>query len=980
MSTRQSGRFVGRQAQMEAFKKMLDQSPEKPRMFFNWGPGGIGKTWLTQQMLQEAAKRSDLIVLDRLIDMYSTSHRYIEGVMSAVVERLRPRTDACDFEEYDQARQELVQARSQKDYTSEGLENKLKALMWAFQKCLQRTRAKKSVVVAFDTFEHVANGPVGKWILSEEGFRIPGIICIVAGRELENLMPGQPQLGGLSGEEAVDFYYRYTYSTEERSPELEQFVERLNKKAEGNPLILGLAALGLRGGVFSPEKLEDLNTEDFRREIVLGLRFVDPEGSRNLGELDLDEPMYQTLVCMAYLNRRFNEFFLERLITNRYVRLNGTTQERIWQQLQQPHFFFVKERPEGEVQLHDELADLFRQHLLPDVFGDLEDIPGEKWERFTGDVVTWYDELIEHQRAISEAAVDVLKVDKLAYVLQLDAPRQRRQPDFAQAKQLLIEYSRDRSDILDRLIINEVKPEVVELFEKQDRYELYTLLGEISRRAYLLEPSQRYWTCAFEIAREMGLFEQQVQALIAQHNSTWQLEPKSSLAILERAFAISAAAEKLRPDVLYEIGFTHRQMENLEEAIKWYKEAQKMAAFHHQGNVMRTVLNDMGYAYLQKGDYGEAEIHINKAGELRQRHRDILSQELIKLEERMNDETTPDEQRQQLTEQKNILEDQVHDATLKLGMTYNTLGEMGRYQGDLAQATINYSQALSIFNKEGAHYWIAKALHGRGDAHRRLAADSFNKNRKESSASFEERAQEDIETSLKLCEQYGFVQESHTAHRRMGRLLHDRAFRVADPKQQIDLLDQALQFFEKGLQIAQEVGNTLEELENLTEIAFLADDRVAILRQHFPDKAREEEKKITKYIERLRQGIERHKDDDPRIYQFSVFENLLKIEEGAFYFALGDYAKSLEYYVEGYVGLASDPGYGSARYKAHFEHLFGNIQKLEDTELQKAWYERFVSEWKQNSMLRGDPKTLAEFHPELVRRCELDQSTAFMFE
>jgi len=973
------GRFIGRTAELHTFENMLDNTTDKPWALFIQGPGGIGKTWLIRKML-ETAQRTDFLAPDQLVDMYSTDNRHIEGVMDTIVRNLRP-IGAYAFTEYDAAKADLECARAIKEFSQEGIDEKLDALEQSFHSTLKRISQETPIVVAFDTFEHVQDGPVGNWILSDGGLLMPGVLCLVASRNpsksieptgaIEDL-----QLANFSDEEAADLYYGYTSSEEEKTPELEDYINKINDLAEGNPLLLGLAIYWLNLPDMSPERLDQLTQEQFERAIVSWLDPIEGSGSFLVSQAELDEPMRQTLVCMSYLNRRFNRFFLERLVAQGYIRPGIVTVDQIWRQLElkKPDFFFVKERPEGEVQLHDRLAEMLRLYLLPNAF---DDITGDRLRLFAQDVLTWYDKLL--QSVDSQVSKEVLQAEKLAYVLQLDVLSDFRlrdlqgvtlyplQPDFEQAGDLLEKYKRVPSSVLDRLIIGEIQPDVVELFPLSEQHKIYAILGEIATRAYRLEQAGTYWKRAFEAAKQTGNREQQVAALVGQHNSTWQTEPQASLEILHQALEICDQVDDLRPRVLYEIGFAHRRMENLEEAIDWYKQAQDLAALHQDKIMMPTILNDMGFVHLLVGDYNKAETLIRTASRLRQRDLDIVHQRIA------------DAEKPELGE---ALASQAHDAALKLGMTYNTLGQMARYKGDMTTATADYSEALSIFKNAGSYIWQARALYSRGEAHRRIAMTLYDLGRTDSSQDYDRRAEEDIEASLELCDRYGFIHELDTANRRMGRLLHDRgAFRTEDdPDKQIELLGQALQHFEAALQIAQDTGDVLEELECLTEIAFLADDRMTILSRHYPEIARAEEKDLSDYIERLRQGIERHRDDEPRIYQFSVFENLLSIEEGAFYYALGNYDRALEHYVQGYVGMAQDPGYGSARYRQHLDHLLESIRRLGDPEREKEWCERFVNVWQTTRMQRVDPpQTLADAHRELLDEIELHLKTAFIY-
>ena len=981
-------RFVGRETELDSFRHMLRKPRGKQRLKFIWGPGGIGKTWLVQRILDEAANHNELLVPRKLIDMYSTGSRHIEGVIEIIVERLRSLVIRGTFTEYDKAKNELEEARAVEGYSKEDIEAKLETLTEVFRQCLRQIGNKKSIVLAFDTFEHIQDGPVGKWILSENGLQMPGVLCIIASRKPNSSDPDQRSISGLTLDEALNFYDNYLDIKSERSPEHIDYIQKLNDKVKRNPLLLGLALLWFGPTRISTEELDQLSQSEFEKRIISWLHPASSSmGTIYPGGGELGEPVRQTLVCMAYLNRRFNRFFLDRLVQGKYVM--GADVEQIWEELQfrLPDFFYVKERPEGEIQLHDKLAEILRVYVLPYNF---EDILGENLQQFARDVVTWYDNLITS--ANSEIFKDILRVEKLAYVLLLDilsdtqqpelkeTEEARRlayllQPDFVLAKELLGRYKRYRSDILDRLILNEIGQEIVEKFPTSDQYEVYTTLAEIAARVYLREQSREHWDRAFAVAKVNNNSEQQIIALIGRHNSTWQTNPDQSLEVLHQALTICDEVEYLRPRVLYEVGFAHRHLENLEEAVDWYEQALEMAKRYKDRTsaVTPTILNDMGYALLLTGNYDKAEAHIRMAAVLRERNRDILQVQLIEKEHQLERQLATEE-RERLAEEKGALVDQLHNATLRLGMTYNTLGQLARYTGDIANSTIYYSEALSVFRRVGEYSWQAKALYGRGDAHRQLALNLQHQEREESSQDYDERAFNDIHASLELCERFGFVELRAIIHRRLGRLFHDRALRITnDPNEQFKLLKQALNHFETGLQIARENNDTLEELENLTEIAFLSDDFIAVYRQRNPNKQLKkiEKAEVAGYIERLRRGIDAHRTDQPCIYQFPVFENLLKIELGAFNYELGDLDQALSHYLEGFTGLASDPGYGSARCRAHIDHLFRNIRQLSDPGLKNRWYESFIKKWQTTVMQRGETKSVAQAHPKMIEQFEL---------
>lgn len=316
-------------------------------------------------------------------------------------------------------------------------------------------------------------------------------------------------------------------------------------------------------------------------------------------------------------------------------------------------------------------------------------------------------------------------------------------------------------------------------------------------------------------------------------------------------------------------------------------------------------------------------------------------------------------------------------------MSYNTLGQLARYTGELANAEDYYDDALSIFEAQESNYWRIEALQSRGDAYRQLAKNLYTLERREKSREYDKKAYNDLEAAMVLCEQYGFIEISARVHRRIGRLLHDRYFRTDDLHQQETLLKEALAYFEDAIQIAQKTGSTLEELEALTEIAFLGDDLVRLYKQQEPyDKLQPEEHELVQqYTNRLRQGIEAeaHRDDRPRIYQFDVFDNLLKMEEAALIYESGNFDQALEKYLQSFTGLARDPGYGSARCRRHFDHLFENIRRLRDASEEEKWCRRFMDAWRQETVVGDKNMTLERAHADLFKQFELHIETGFMY-
>lgn len=985
-------RFVGRENELNAFKKMLDDPFGKHRIMFIWGPGGVGKTWLVQQMLDLAqSNKRNFFVLSSLVDMYSTGSQHIEGVMDAIVERLKLTEMVPDgiFVSFDEANKQLQDARNLQGFSSEGIAVRLEALQNTFRDCLSQLVKKSPVILALDTIEHIHATSVEEWVMSDSGLQMPGLICIIAGRTPNPTNPNLPQLGGLTDEEALALYDSYTGTEHESSSEHKALIRKLNQKAGQNPLLLGLAFSWLDYNAV--EKLETVTQIEFEKNIASWFHPSRGEGSlyRCDGSDELCQAVGQTLILMAYLNRRFNQDILHKLVEENFV--IGADAAAIWEEIEHNlyktrEFFFVKNRPKGEIQLHDKLAEMLRLFILPDVFDDLT---GERLQQFADRAITWYNDLIE--QAEDENTKNSYRAEQLAYTLRLDILhdlqreenkkteagqriKQLLSPDYIRTNLLLRRFQQEHSDVLDRLILNLLKTDLLAQFSYGEQYDLYTQLAKLATRINNLNQAQDYWHKAISATNKDTQLVRRIEAMIGLHNSTWQEDLPQSLKLLEETLPLCVQnAKPLRSTVLYEIGFTYSKLQDLDRAVKKYAEALRGSRQHSNKAILPTILNDMGYVMLVQGDYKRAKAYIVKASELRKTARDELQEQVNKAQIQLK-QALKDEERFFQESEIARLQNELDSATLRAGMSFNTLGQLARYTGDIDDAIKRYTQSHSIFSAQNSPYWQIMALNPLGDAYRQYAKNlMFSPSEFENIEEFDRKAHQSIEDALELCQEYGFLELSATVKRRMGRLLHDRYFRTDNLDQKMSLLQDALSYFEDALEVAVDTKNVQEELETLTEIAFLGDDLTRIYKKKEPFEALlpEEQEQIRQYIERLRDGIKSHEDDPTPIYPFKVFRNLLQMEEAALAYESGKFDLALEIYLESFTSLAKDPGYGTARCFRHFDHLFENIKRLRNPEEEEKWCQRFIERWQVEKMERGEPLTLDKAHVDLFEQFEL---------
>ena len=981
------GRFVGRKNELYAFQQILSEPHGSSRIMYISGAGGIGKTWLARMMMNDAREYNgkEYLVL-KLIDTYSTNHRYEEGIIDTIITQLKVFHRSDIFDTYDKEKQKNLLAHEDSDYTQTGLDKRLEELKQAFRNCLKNIVKESPIVLTFDTFEHVHNTPAGNWILSDSGLQMSGVICIIAGRDLKD----QPDLSGLEREDMFSFYkHHYTLGRDLNENEKVSLASLLKKtmvnlddeKSGYNPLFFGL---GLDMFLGSVEELAQVSQVQFEKRIA---EFLRPGHIGSIYSMphEFNEPIGVLLTCMAYLHRRFNDFFLDKLIAEGFIQ--GITSDELRKELKLrlPELFFVKQRPEGELQLHDKLAELILIYNFSYAF---DDITGTRQRELTDLVVKWYDDLISKETDSDTA--DIFRAEQLSYVLQYNVISSVQQtqykntdealllkqllpPNFSHAKELLIQYDKRRSDILNRLIHSESQLSV-DFFNTVSEEEQLAIFSPLANMAGSNANQARpYRQKINNIVRKQGSPEQQIDSLIELYTATWQNDLPKALDILEQALDIcNKKVNKQCPRVLYWKGLTYRRMHDLENAVKWYEQALIMASEYKDNSLLPTILNDMGFAMLLRGNYKhnftQARIKIQRAAHLREENRDSIENKINHLKQIGTQLTQKD--KASIVE----LETELRTAKQSLGASYNTLGELHRYRDNFSQAIEYYTEALSIFREINNHYWQAMALQARGGSHRQLSSNLYYQRRYVNSTRHDRDAEQDIEGSLRICVEYDLTAIMPRSYRRMGRLLHDRFFRTDDPNTQKIWLDKSLNYLNKGLQVAKDTDNILEKLEILTEISFLGDDYAHIYQKHNANKRlpMSQQKSFQNlYLNQLQEGIDQFQEDDLPLHHLDVYKNLLLVEKAALDYESGNYKDSMLKYIDGFTGLAQDTGYGTSRCHRHFNHLLGNIRQLPNAKLQEEWCTNFISRWEKSTVIQDESQTVADKHADLFEEFTL---------
>ncbi|MCQ3939092.1 MAG: hypothetical protein DPW18_18915, partial [Chloroflexi bacterium] len=310
------------------------------------------------------------------IDLFSTDYRHIDGIQWKIKEVIETITglkdDASPFAGWVEGKTDT----SEKFYTY------LKAFC-----------EKTPLVLAFDTFENL-DWVASDWLFKGEpdGLQAPGLICIIAGREKEDIekyrenpLVREIRISGFTFEEVEALYWKITdqFKLNYIDPledllrvaglsapiSHESEIEWIRKVTNGNPLCLEMVFRWL-GTLLGGGSLQGLTPDRFEERLMMEVRELAEREQLDAGAgKRISRPVYDTLLCMAYVTRRFDEDFLRHLIEKKLIGLDdpAVTRQDIISNLER--YFFVKVRQGNAghkvLQLHDEMARLVREYVWP---------------------------------------------------------------------------------------------------------------------------------------------------------------------------------------------------------------------------------------------------------------------------------------------------------------------------------------------------------------------------------------------------------------------------------------------------------------------------------------------------------------------------------------------------------------------------------------------------------------------------------------
>ncbi len=736
--------LVGRQAVINRFEEILDRSIPGPQVIFLTGAGGIGKTRLLQQALEQARTRYTSCVAETILDLYHVALHTPLGLIQALVECLTPPIER--FSGYLAASRAYNRARLSGNFVE--IESLRQNVLQQFQKDLNQLSQKQRIVLALDTIERVVYGqspdsPLAEawqWLVRH----LPdfgNVVLFVAGRDecrpaLEKVKNAgiaveEIPIGPFTQEESLEFFEKIASLAQQVgdtrvAERLRAFPVHLREGAHawsgGRPILLSLLIdyLSSPGETDIPLILHEpppphiTTAEDTRRyEEALFNRLLEGE----VGE---------TLIALGRAPKGVDEELLAALL-----KVSRPEAQRRLEVVKK--FSVVKIRPQDQrVFLHDEMyellkrqryssshdMDLQKQHfeIIREYYRQQrEKILAELNERYAPVEVEGKGTLDLETVGKVHTAYQQLLAETMYYSLQYDFSRGvRAYYRFAHEAVLARDFHMDlllQAELLSclRSRLDETDASLVELVLESlklrplaqawglGKYEeglqqahqfLQDIQSSWESRFPALLAAAHAWTASLHVARaqrddldEGEWHLQQAYRLIERE----ALEPLTELAGQGVPAYTVLWHKKMVLAQIYRIhGYLKRVKGWMNDAVEYYRKAAVLLREIDLRVGMATVMNDMGFAQAEIGRWHDGRQNVYDALSLRR-------------------ELGP---------------------RVPVGLSLSTLAKIDIREGNYVSARQNAERALTIFNAFAHQRGIGLALIALAEAVRRHAVSA----------------------------------------------------------------------------------------------------------------------------------------------------------------------------------------------------------------------------------------------------------------
>ena len=917
VSEKVKSQFVGRQDALDAFYMRFAYRHMKNGIYY-CGPGGIGKTWILWQIINDS-QEDPIRKVTPIVDFFDTQNHSVRGLQATIRSNLSLVGDQAAFDRYDEALARLEKARSDPGTlpsTLAGLEARANRV---FIECCREAIIGREVILLFDTFERVQQRYVGQWLCEEFLREVADLIVAIVGRPepAPAKMPDNVMtfpLKGLDLEAFAELVHRRLPSASE------EMVESLWKRTGGAPLMAHLIL-----ELHEPDREEFITIlnqlgEEERiqnspklQQWLIG-RIVNPSRVDNRDK---------TLWAMAYLRRRFDVPMLKYIVENTGW-FRPDDYERIFNDLCK--LIYVKEYPHQQSHLlHDEVQRMVAEYLLPDV-----EILGEFRAVLYNTVVNrYYPETIAAIEGAKKHTTDLelahqLKAEQLGYILDED-------PDAGLEK-----YESYRGEIeqktrdydFEELLWGEVREHLDRFGERG--YDICSRRGEWLYRHSLFRKAEEHYRQMLDrfpnrrmelsqwvgfmamrqgkIPQAIGIFE---QSLAWVEESDWK-----SVAMIESNLAQAAI----------EVG-------EWDDALERFARSFRAATMARDQSQMAAVYLNRGYLYSLKGKYADAERQCKLA-----------------LETLASLPPNPDNARRTVY------------AWMNLGTTY-------RHSGDCAQAEFCYRKSLELAREIGhqetegdslQHLGINKHLWGR--TFRRRGENLTE------ACEYQLQAWQHLIDALEIARKSGWRKATGSGLHRLAKVYREihRLRQISDSTAQdfskaLQELEQKAKTFQNPFEIEFEHDllmpglfeemNWLEKSARLFEVSVLMASSVS-----------DYHRALDGLVELARVFLElEYFDLVPQVikkigwikgydYEEELFSEVSQIIVGHWHFDQEEYGQALEKYKVHYARLAKLGGYPTYRLNDNLRDLEWRFGILPDDlilpwcdALQDAWLEQSVS-------------------------------------
>jgi len=278
-SARATPELVGRDEILNIISKTIEEKNEQAQVIYVTAKGGMGKTRLLEEVVKrwgggsgsKSKKKTKLLIVSHLIDLYHTHMHSEEGLIAEIVEALDP--DGKLFVKYAEKRMELTHMKFERGETQpiQGLRREMIETFLTELNELGKQYGK--IVVVLDTAEvltyetdrvqkalGLADQPIGvaRWITQDFVNNLSNTVVLIAGRpespqladELKraNVKLTEYELPGFSEDETLEYFKVIAEAARRENPQSAKRIESIpeqtrrtiHRLTKGEPFVLAL--------------------------------------------------------------------------------------------------------------------------------------------------------------------------------------------------------------------------------------------------------------------------------------------------------------------------------------------------------------------------------------------------------------------------------------------------------------------------------------------------------------------------------------------------------------------------------------------------------------------------------------------------------------------------------------------------------------------------------------------------------------------